>query len=225
MSAANEMERLLRRAIRAEIGKVRTSLIGVVESFDAASSTVFARPVNLRRRVDEEGVVEYVREPVIPDVPVVYPGSDLFDITWDLAPGCFVLLCCTERSTDEWQATRGERIQPAVDRRYDLSDAFAIPLNLSTQRRFRSAPGNGDVRIQRADTTITLKANGDVEVTGGGAARAVAIAEDVVSEIQSLRDWAAGHTHTHGSGPGATSAPIAPPPSVGDVSSATLKAD
>lgn len=159
MSAANEMERLLRRAIRAEIGKVRTSLIGVVESFDAASSTVFARPVNLRRRVDEEGVVEYVREPVIPDVPVVYLGSAKTADAHAIEPGDFVLLCCTERSTDEWQATKGTRIQPAVDRRYDLSDAFAIPIYIGgapSSGREIGETGAGGRKLRFTDSGVRL---------------------------------------------------------------------
>ena len=125
-----DLERLLRRAVRSEIAKIRTTFVGVVRAFDASSSTVDVEPVNKRLFRGEDGSPRFVSEPVIPSVPVVFIGGPEYADTHRIEVGQFVLCTCAERSTDEWQDAPRAGIEPAINRRFDVSDAFAVPIHV-----------------------------------------------------------------------------------------------
>lgn len=62
----------------------------------------------------------------ITGVPLLFPGSGAYRLTFPIAVGDFVLLVCADKSTDEFMAD-GSTKAPADLRTHDWSDAFAIP--------------------------------------------------------------------------------------------------
>lgn len=75
------------------------------------------------------------KEPILEDVPVLFPGSNLFRVSFALSPGDHVLLCFCDRSIDDWASMldRPDALVPlpgeSGDPRYhSMSDAVAIPI-------------------------------------------------------------------------------------------------
>ncbi len=97
-----------------------------VESYDAATQTIFAKPLIRGLFTEEDGSLSQDSLPVIPNVPVVFPGAGGFRLTFPIAVGDNVLLVFADRSIDAFQSGGGETA-PADLRKHNLSDAIAIP--------------------------------------------------------------------------------------------------
>lgn len=114
--------------IRNEIARVRTACPGVVLSYDRTRQTAVVQMV-VRERWRDPDTDAIVTEalPPLPDVPVLYPGGGGASIVWDLVPGDAVWVVVADRSIAEWKATGRDDVEPQSPRRWDLSDAVAIP--------------------------------------------------------------------------------------------------
>lgn len=117
---------VIRMAIDSAQRSVYTALPARVESYDATSQTCSAQPVLLGEYIDEAGDRQTLRDPIIENVPVVFPSAGDFAITFPLSAGDTVLLVFSSRSLDKWLIAGGE-IDPNDGRRQHLSDAIAIP--------------------------------------------------------------------------------------------------
>ncbi len=103
-------------ALKKEISaSVHCALPGTVESFDASSQTACVRPA-----LKQKGILL----PVIPDVPVFFPGSRDSAVTWPVTAGDECLLVFADADIDRW--FEGEDEDPVSGRMHSLSDAFAF---------------------------------------------------------------------------------------------------
>lgn len=118
---------VLEAAINAFLADVHTVLVGRVESYDPATQTISARAVVRRGFATEDGERATEELPVLNNVPVGFPGGTRGWITWPVAVGDTVLLLIGELSHDRWLQIGGAGVDPGDDRRFNLSDAFAIP--------------------------------------------------------------------------------------------------
>lgn len=116
----------VRRMVEMFLRNVRGALPGVIEDYDAATQTASVKPLLMEGYFDEAGERKVDSLPVIPDVPVVFQGAGDFSITFPLSRGDTVLLIFAGGSLDKWLQYGGE-VDPLDDRRFDLSDAIAIP--------------------------------------------------------------------------------------------------
>jgi hypothetical protein len=105
---------------------VRVALPAKVVRFDAATQMIDAQPMVREGYIDENGERQTDALPVIPNVPVCFPGSGPFCITFPIAVGDTVLLVFSDRSLDKWLSVGGV-IDPGDDRNHHLTDAIAIP--------------------------------------------------------------------------------------------------
>ena len=87
-----------------------------------------------------------------------------------------MLLIACHADIDRWLSAGGENIEPATDRRHDISDAVAIP---------GLCPFT---RTDDEDATIEFTSNGKINA-GGGASLAL---QDLLSSLISLYN-----SHTH----------------------------
>lgn len=185
---------VIRGLIEEGLGDVNVAIPGRVEAFDPASARASVQPLVRRPYVTEDGTRGVERLPVIPDVPVIFPGSGPYSLRWPVAVGDTVLLVFASASLDQW-LPRGGEVDPGDDRRHALSDAVAIP----GLRDFAHPHSGG------ASKTIEFTPS---EIRVGGS-QALATKAD----IDALRSWA--ETHTHPAPGGATSAPAPPPSATG----------
>ena len=83
----------LRAALDGRQAEMWTALPGIVQSFDPAAMTVSVQPAVAGRISDEAGKAASVDLPILPDVPVVFPGGGGFALTFPVAAGdeCLVV--------------------------------------------------------------------------------------------------------------------------------------
>ena len=186
-------------AIWSTLANVHTVMPGIVQAYDAATQQAEVKPQLKKNYLDGTEL----SLPVISSVPVIFPRTATASLTFPVAKGDKVLLVFSERSLDEYLSL-GKEVKPQDRRKFDLSDAIAIPglYDFSTP-----SPSNGeDVELQHKTQKITIKANGDIEVG------AESLKKLVNEEFKALFN---SHVHKYlgfvGTGtptPGATSAPV-----------------
>lgn len=173
------LSELLRTAMSAKMTDVHTAIPAKVLSYDSTKQSVSVQPLIRRGYVDAAGERQVESLPVINGVPVSFPGSGNFSITWPLAEGDTGLLLFAEASIDKWKSYGGE-VDPMDDRRFHLSDAVFVP----GLRPFNSAIPSTGVHA----TAMVIQSNGAIHA-GGSSALALK------ADIDALRAWAATHTH------------------------------
>jgi hypothetical protein len=78
-----------------------------------------------RAILNTEGQLVHERLPIIPAVPILFPGSGPVRIIWDLEPGSHVVLLVAKRPIGLWQAS-GQISQPGDVREHSLGNAIGI---------------------------------------------------------------------------------------------------
>ncbi|MFZ5440455.1 MAG: Gp138 family membrane-puncturing spike protein [Myxococcota bacterium] len=125
MTTPYSLAQLLDLVMRRRLGDVHTAIPARVERYDAETQTIDAFPLLKQRVETEDGSFEDWELPVVPHVPVCWPGGGGFRLTFPLAEGDTVLLVFAEGSLDRWQKLGG--LQGTDGRRHHLSDAVAVP--------------------------------------------------------------------------------------------------
>jgi hypothetical protein len=154
------------QAIDSALLNLHTGLPAKVISYDSSKQSAEVAPL-LKRAFEDplDPTATTVRTvPVISNVPVVFPAGGGWSLTFDLSPGDIVHLAFAERSLDRWlEAPSGQAVDPVSARRFDLSDAVAIP-----GLRPRSAPlagaGRPGMRLGKDDGSAEVQINADGSV-------------------------------------------------------------
>lgn len=168
-------------ALTAKMKGVRVALPGRVESYTASSQTCSVQPLVYEGLYDETGTRQTERLPVVSSVPVVFPGSGAFSITWPLQPGDTVLLVFSSSSIDQWIA-RGGEVDPVDDRRHHITDAIAIPGLRDMPHALPSSALNGSAMVITASS---------LKLGDGSASSPVALKSD----LDALKTYLDAHIH------------------------------
>lgn len=176
------LEELLLAAQDAALAGVWAALPGIVQSYNASEQTADIQPAVMNGYTDEAGNRAPETLPVIPRVPVVFPGAGSYSITWPLAVGDTVLLVFSSRSIDTY-LSQGGVVDPRDDRRHSLSDAVAIPGLRTYKAPIASATASADALVLAAPSLL---------LGGADASDPVVRKSDLDAFIQN--DFV-GHTH------------------------------
>lgn len=153
--------------------------------------------VNFAHR-GEDGLPEFYQVDPIANVPVEFPGSGAYSITWPIASGDEARLIPMERSIEEWKKEGGTGHSPRDwRRRYSLSDVVCIPGSRSTPGAIPANAFESNAMVIEFPTLLLL---------GKGAARHLAVAEDILTRMNTIES--AHNTHNH---PTAPTGPVSPP--------------
>lgn len=174
---------------------IHTALPGRIESYDPTTQKADVKPLIKSENVLEDGTIEYLPIPVIPNVPVAFPGGNGFMVTFPLTKGDTCLIIFSEASLDTWLSKGGD-VEPSVATRHDFSDAVIYPGLKSFKNPLNNA--SGDNMIVGADNGTSMIEISVSEVVVGGAG-----AEPLIP----LSDFLA---HTHSSAMGPTGVPLDP---------------
>lgn len=159
MNQAYTLADAVQSAIEQRLSEIHTCLPASVERYDGAKRQADVKPLVKRRFTD--GTV--LPMPIITNVPVVFLGSSDTVIHFPIKKGDTVLLVFAERSIDGWLSAGGE-VDPQDTRKFALSDAIAIPglFPFNASNPANSSPD--DLVLSHKGQTITVKANGDIEI-------------------------------------------------------------
>jgi hypothetical protein len=167
-----------------------------VTAYDAAAQTVDVQPLVADYFEEEDDSVSQVYLPVIPAVRLLFPGAGGYRITFPLQVGDVVQILVNDRSLDAW-ADQGGKQAPEDLRRHALQDAVALPGLHDTKHPWTGARSDGLTLGQDGGPQISTTATA-IEL--GGNAYAVALAEQVVSQLNALKTAIQGWTPISGDG-------------------------
>lgn len=118
------LSEVVRAGVEAGVADLHVALPGRIERFDPATMLADVKPMIAdARTIDDKRTP--LPFPVIPNVPVQFPGGGGFRITFPVQPGDACVLIFSDRSLDLWVAKGGE-VDPVDDRRHALTDAIAL---------------------------------------------------------------------------------------------------
>lgn len=142
---------IIRQAINSRLNDLHTALPGIVMSYDPESNKATIQPA-----LNKNYVTGVQTMPVLENVPVMFPNFVRFPVN----QGDYVLLVFAERSLDLWLSVGGQ-VTPTDPRKFDLSDAIAIPGLVPFTETYPDN-NNQDFVIDYAGSNIRINSNGDI---------------------------------------------------------------
>jgi hypothetical protein len=212
-----DLGQLLAATIAATRGPMKTAIPAEVVAYDPARQAVTVKPtVSGRYQNPETGELIPFPLPTIANVPVAFPSADGHSIVWPLAVGDTVFLVCADRSLDEWKSTGLSENVPVDTRRFDLTDAVAIP---GVRSFANPIPASGH---HATDGVL----RGSWRVGSSAAASEVVLEPPLQALLTEIMAWLAAHTHGDPAS-GVTTVPVqvADLPAPGSLGATKLKAE
>ncbi len=188
-----------------------TALPGRVQSFDASKQSADIEPLVHDTWEAEDGANQTGPLPVIPSVPVCFPGSGGWRVTFPVSKGDTGLLVFCARSIDRW-LSEGGSVDPQDDRTHDLSDAvfvpgltdFGHPIDpFKSDRMTLGKVGGNQIHITPSKTQVGTDDPSQLEPGMLG--------NTTTTFLSQMRAWILAHTHPIPSGSTSAPAPGVPP--------------
>lgn len=126
-----ELAEVVRAAVEAAAGSLYVAIPARVEKLHTAASGLVGVDVQplvkrgTRNTPDGERIAE--RLPVVPHVPVLFPGGGGFRLTFPVSVGDVGLLVTCDRSLDAWLSGTGQEVDPEIDHAHALQDGVFVP--------------------------------------------------------------------------------------------------
>ena len=183
MTAPVTLSDAVQAAIRYQLSNLNTALPAKIIEYDYQTRKASVQPV--LNRVYTDGIIEEM--PIITNVPLLFPGSSNITFSFPVNSGDYCLLIFSQRSLDQWLPTGGI-VTPLDPRKFDLSDAIAIP-GLRPFNETWQATSNNEFLIEFKGSQIKVLSNGDIILkTGDKVAIGNPTTEllDVVSQLMGL---------------------------------------
>jgi hypothetical protein len=153
------LNQAIETAINYHIGLLNTCLPGQIEKYDSTQQK--ADVSILLKKKYKDGSIP-AEKMVISAVPVVFPRTSKSMVHFPLAAGDGVLLVFAQRSLEDWLFKGGETV-PTDPRKFDLTDAIAIP-GLYDFKVATLAENNEDFLIVHNGEKIVIKKDGNIEI-------------------------------------------------------------
>lgn len=150
----NAVERLVKTYLYENLN---TCTIGRIESYDPDKRRARVTPVISKKYANGE-VSQY--QP-IEDIPVMFLQTTKATIKIPVKKGDFVLLLFTQRPIDNWKY-KGGIVEPDDTRKFDITDAIAIPGILPFNISGVDSGDNEDIEIIHEKANIILKSSGEM---------------------------------------------------------------
>ena len=215
-SRPSTLQDLLSRFRESLLADLHTSLPGKIVRYDATTQKADVQPLIKERYTDESGATQVRDLPVIPSVPVQFPGAGGYRITFPIATDDTGLVVFSESSLDKWLVSGGA-VDPSDDRRHDLTDAVFLPGLRDFGHPLGSAPtdratfGKDDgLQIHVDPSLISIGSNSAAQL------EFAALGDAIQTYLQNLQIWLSALTLP-------VAGAVAGPPSVPAPSVPTLK--
>ena len=137
--------------IKSRMDGVHTCIPGRFESYSEADRKASVQPL-VKYRTPENDDVSY---PIIKNVPVVFPSTAGFSLTFPIVKGDTCLILFSEVGIGNWLAGTGQEVNADDQSKFSLTDAIAVPGLFS----FKSVPESIS-NIEISDTEVNINING-----------------------------------------------------------------
>lgn len=133
----------------------------IVQSYNSENGTIECQPAIRERIINQNEEIEYRNIPLLINVPIAFPSSGNWQISFPISKGDECLVFFSDLSIDNFWL-KGNVQNPIEDRRHDLSDGIAIPCNLSLTKSRRTdekgiliSSENASILIEDGEITFT----------------------------------------------------------------------
>jgi hypothetical protein len=230
-----DLSTVLAEIQRSSLTDLHVATPGIVQSYDSATQTADIVMGVQRQLPDDHGRLQTEEMPVLPDVPVLFPRSASFALTFPLAPGDAGLVVFCDRNIGQWRA-KGSQMPAADAEMMGLSGPVFIP-GLFPDAKAWPPPSSSDAVLSHRTGAKLAVSSTKVTASNGGTVDYVALANLVKTELNRIIGVFNLHTHaTAALGPPSPPIAFTPPPppappysgilaATDTVASATLKAD
>lgn len=215
-SRNSTLQDLLARFRASIVADLHTALPGKIVRYDSSTQKADVQLLIKERYTDESGATQVRDLPVIPAVPVQFPGAGGYRITFPIATDDTGLVVFSEASLDKWLVSGGT-VDPSDDRRHDLTDAVFLPGLRDFGHALGSAPtdratfGKDDgLQIHVDPSLISIGSNSAAQL------EFAALGDTIQTYLQTLQIWLSALTLP-------VAGAVAGPPSVPAPSVPTLK--
>lgn len=222
MATTPTLAEILDFAFKENFEAMNFCLPAKVERYDNTLQQVDAQPLLKKKFTDENGIIRSENLPVIPNIPVLFPGSNGFSVTFPVSKGDTVLLVFCDQSLDEW-LSQDDTVDPKDNTRNSLTNAFAIVGLRSFKKPLASAPTDRMTLGKDNGTGINIDDN-EVRLGANIGTQFVALANKVISELNILKNAYNSHTHGETGVTTLTPLPLLLPSFPGSVASDNVKA-
>ena len=189
---------------------LRVAIPAKIVSVNYSNMTCECQPLIRERLRKSDGEYVGVDLPLLLDVPIVYPGSSSYSLTFPLSAGDEGIVIFADMCIDSWWQAGDIQDQFEV-RRHDLSDGLFIPTQLSQPKKYSDFDTtNFEIRHRESGNGIKITSTG-VQITGTlDVSGNTLIGGNAVISNTSFNGFLSKyneHTHTSPSGGGKTSGP------------------
>jgi hypothetical protein len=186
---SDTIEEAIQLAIWGEIeGKMHTAIPGIVSKYDPSKPSVEVQPAV--KKIYYNGTE--LSFPVIVSVPIIFPRTKKFHLSFPIEKGDGVLIIFSERSIEEF-LQNGVESTPTNSRIFALTDAIAIPGLFGFGKGSKIIDGTKMELIfdntKIVSDGISFEFTGDVKINGN-----LEVTDDTEVGSVSLKN------HTHGPG-------------------------
>ena len=198
-------------AVENRLEDLHTCSYGTVTSYDATKQEATVQLIPRRATTDEEGNLVLERPAPLLSVPVIFPGSGDWSMTFPVKPGDTVLVVFFECPSDAFLAGGGTDVDTGdYTRKHHMSDAVCYPGFRSKGKRVANpAPPTNALALRGgggSPAAVYVKDDGTVEVRNvSGSAVSLALKSDVTAVYSAVNS----HEHSYiapgtGGGPATT---------------------
>jgi hypothetical protein len=203
------LPRVIARAIEAGLVELRVAIPARVVGYDATKQRVDVQPLIQRVTLDEEDARHVETDPVVPGVPLMFPGGAGYRITFPISDGHLVVdgatlpattgtLFFADASLDRWLSGGGGIVDPEIDHAHALTDGIFVPGLRPFGAALASCPT--DHATAGADAGVQIHFRGSTITIGDEAGSDfVALAQKVLDELNAIKAAFSGHLHAPGS--------------------------
>lgn len=182
--------------------EIRVSMPAMITGVNYNEMTISAQPCIKEKLRTDGGELDDVSFPIIEDIPLVFPSSNKYCITFPVSIGDECLLIFSDLCIDSWWQSGGIQTQYEY-RRHDLSDCFAIPSQMSQAKKINNFNGNyleiknnaTGVKIEVMDNTVKV-AGVDIVAMKLAFDNLVSAHNQLRSEYDALKQDYDVHTHS-----------------------------
>lgn len=202
MSGQAELSEALERVVESHLLDLHVAIPAVVAVYDKDQQTVECTPL-LSRLVDNaDGKFSEETLPKLPPIPVCFPRSADFFVSFPLKKGDTGLIVFNEVSIDQWLGTEAAATDvqksPGDARRHEMNAGVFIPGIYNRTRRLTEA-SDTEMRLgEDGGRQLRFPAGVAAEVKrDGSTAQFVALANLVADELALIKTQLEDHEHTY----------------------------
>lgn len=159
MYGVNFLDSSVSFLIDTSLKDVNTCLPAIVLKFDKKTKTCMIQPSIKRRFKDGRSR----NLPIINNVPVLYPKSGDKFIYFPLNKNDKVILLFSQRALEEWKEKDGI-VEAGSKRKFDLSDALAIPAGYNSRDVPEESLKQDGIEITNKESYLGIKDSGEIEI-------------------------------------------------------------